>query len=779
MYVALQFGAIRTNSHYLTSTMTNPLPKEESGSTTFLVDSKGLPIVDPIRQGTPWWQAMDPNLRQECENAFLAFLDSEAPSTNHDLPLLPNQIWTTLRFECLAENDGSANAYKITVKSSPDPAQKTGNTKEGRYQKRYKELLKKMNLLMSSSQQICWDWDLPSDAMRLVGPEECILGYSYPDIAPNSAFWFQRIHPDDSLLVNTSLQNTIRGPENIWESEYRCKNDEGDYLWIKQIGVVTKRSPEGNALAMIGTTQLIERKKQAEHEKLQLLQRYRAIVEAQGDAVARIDSKRKLTFYNSVFAQQFLHTTQLDLDLDLDEAIRRSPCLATFQKNLKTLSSKAKTSSFIADTKSENGTPKSFAWQACLIEDESPYGLEIQFSGRDISPLQSLEKALVSSNRENQAKDRFLAMISHDLRTPLNPILGFSELIARRPNIDQETKGMAQRIGSAAHQLNEHINSLLEISKMDSELYSQESSPTTLAELRDDFESNFTMKAEHKGLTFLISLSGNRATPFATDLKLLRNILNNLIDNAIKFTHDGKVMLCLRLQLDPANKSTSRLTFKVVDEGVGIPHESMEQIFEPFVRVDTSNSRETEGAGLGLSICRRSLEILGGNIEVASNPTGGTTFSGFIPVDSDPNPKRFQPDDASNTDFSPPASTRILIVDDIESNRIVLNNVLADLKLNSETCPDGASALEQLSHTPYDIVFLDIHMPRMNGIETLERLKQQNKSLPYLVAVTADATPQIKQACSQSGIDGFITKPISRSKINKVLGDFRKQRNEA
>lgn len=751
---------------------------------TFFVNASGLIANNPsdlsgsAHKTSSWAALIHPDLEEACTAAFQSFKETGQTDGYADLPPCEDLSWTTLHFQTQTPDTNGEPYYKVTAKTSqPNTTPDT----EATYRSRYKNLLNKMNLLMSSSQQICWDWDLNTDTMALVGPQECILGFQYSEITNGSSFWIKRIHPQDSEATQRELQAAISGESETWHSEYRCQNSDEQYLWIKQFGVVTQRHEDGTASNMLGTTQLIEDRKQTENEKLQLLNRYRAIAESQGDAVLRVRADHKITYYNTVFAKRFLDTTNLELDITLEEALRLSPSLDPLINIVEASAQDHQQHSFITNNRDEEARPLRYLWHTTPLQDKLTATQEIQFSGRDVSTLKTLEDALVSSNRENQAKDRFLAMISHELKTPLNPILGFSEILMRRPNIESNVATIAESINTAGHQLHSHINSLLEISKMDPEIYLQQSEPHTLNSLRDDFETTFALKAERKEITFLTSLSGARQKRFSLDTKLLRNVLNNLIDNAIKFTTQGKVLLLLTLKPSTQEQPQTHLQFKVIDDGPGIPEENLKQIFEPFVRVDSSTTRETEGAGLGLSICQRALNILGGQIKASPNPTTGMTFSGFIPVDTSPHLEHDQQDQLNQPSFKPDTNTRTLIVDDIASNREVLSEVLSELELNAETCADGSTAIQLLTQAPYDIVFLDVHMPHMNGIETHRKLSTlpNKKHRPYVVAVTADSTPQTRQTCTQSGIDDFITKPISRSKITRVLGDYHKKKTQS
>ncbi len=750
--------------------MPRPQQTPHTSVFTLLVDREGHPLPHEDKrfpQEVSFWENLSPSAAAPIKATFTSF----AQSAEQQAELSFHNFLDTKEQLIRIERVPGSSSIKITF---PLPPEQNAES-EGRYRKRYKAILKKLDLLMSSTQQVCWDWDLSTDKVQLLGPQDCILGYQYSDIQNITNFWIQKIHPEDAKRVKESLEEVRAGNKSYWEIEYRSRDAQGNYPWIKHIGVVETSNDLGQPNSMIGTTQLIDAKKQAEQERCLNLERYRAIVDSQGDSIVRIDLNGRILFKNTSFSKRFIPNIAQDTNIELEEAITQAPALAPFRDIIRRAATQEIEEPFMTGNEGDNRNLH--LWNARRIETENKDVLEVQFSGRDLSQIKSLEEALVTSNRQNQAKDRFLAMISHDLRTPLNPILGFAELIAKRTADNPDLHKMANNISSAGKQLLGHINSLLEISKMDAELHFKEYDHVTLSSLRDHFESTFTLKAEQKSIAFAVSLSGPRDQEVVIDLKLLQNTLNNLVDNAIKFTPEGSVLLQLALEPHVAGQDR-KLAFKVVDEGPGIPSDSLDRIFEPFVRLDDTNSRETEGAGLGLSICKRAIELLNGELTATPNRRVGMTFSGWVPVET-AQQASLLPESEPHESATPLSQLKTLIVDDIESNRIVLSEILNEFQLTADTCSDGHSALERIATENYDIVFMDIHMPKLSGIETMEQAEGLNlgANRPYFVAVTADVTPHNKHACTKVGINDLITKPISRAKLNRVLSDFQQQRD--
>lgn len=378
----------------------------------------------------------------------------------------------------------------------------------------------------------------------------------------------------------------------------------------------------------------------------------------------------------------------------------------------------------------------------------------------------NLEKQI--SERRNaeeasMAKSLFLANMSHEIRTPLTAILGFSELLMNDETTDSEKERFMEIIKRSGHNLSTVINDILDLSKIEANQLSINKSVFSLSQLITDIQIWLQMKSTEKGLQLTLESRGDFSDYVYSDPIRIRQILSNLISNAIKFTKSGSVSVIYGVE-------NGKLEFIVKDTGIGIPPEHIHLLFKPFSQGDSSIRKQFEGTGLGLVISRNLAQVLGGNVElVESAPNKGSTFRitlGYVP--STKEQMEVEKGSLSVTKFQPKSALlenkKILIVEDSEDNQYLFSLLLARTNAELEFASNGKVAIEKYFDTKHDLILMDMQMPVMDGFTATMELRRLGCKTP-IVACTGYAMNGDKERCLNAGCDGFISKPIDSAEL--------------
>ena len=394
--------------------------------------------------------------------------------------------------------------------------------------------------------------------------------------------------------------------------------------------------------------------------------------------------------------------------------------------------------------------------------------------------LRELEKARTAAEEATRAKSRFLASVSHEIRTPLNAIVGISELLQKTP-LSESQREYVGTLHTASETLLALVNETLDFSKIEAGKLELETTEIDLQKCLDQALDLVASKAKAKGLELRCALGRGVPRRIVSDPTRLRQILVNLLDNGVKFTARGHVAVSVDWQAD--GDATGVLLLSVTDTGVGIPADRLGSIFGAFLQVDTTTTRAYGGTGLGLAIVERLCELMGGSATVESVEGRGSTFRARIraalPVPpaehaapAQPSPPARPPALAETV----PSSLRILVAEDNPVNQLLAVRMLESLGYASPLlATDGEEVLEVLRRERCDLVLMDLHMPRMDGIETSLRIRDMfvEEARPAIVALTADALEESRAACLDAGMAGILIKPFRTDELRSCLARFQ------
>ena len=600
---------------------------------------------------------------------------------------------------------------------------------------------------------------------------------------------FGELNPDQ-LLINMAIQASVifTGVFFIFGLTVRSL-----ILQTRLVDSTIKERDMGEKNRQL-EIEIVERKR-AEEAFRESESRLKAITGSARDAILMMDPEGRVTYWNPAAEGVFNYTSDEAMGHNLHGLIAPSRYhaahLAALPEFKQTGQGEAVGKTLELQAQRKDGREITVALSLSAVNIKGSWhavGVIRDITEQKIA-AEVLRQAKEDAEAATRAKSEFLANMSHEIRTPMNAILGMAELLAETP-LSGEQEKYVQLFHDAGENLLNLINDILDLSKVEAGQIKLEAVPFHLGELVEKIVEILGMRARDKGLDLIFHIQADLPFEVIGDPFRLRQILTNLIGNAIKFTENGEIILEVKTSapVDPATREME-VVFSITDTGIGISADQVENIFEKFTQADASTARKFGGTGLGLTITKHFVELMGGTISVQSELGGGSVFSFTVAIarQDQPRPREeiFAPPDLQHRPLEyqskgegklPPVATpeplskqplRILLVEDSEDNRTLIRMYMKNTPHDMEVAENGQIAVDKfINDGPFDLVFMDIQMPVMDGYEATRAIRAweaaQNRERSPIVALTAHAFKEDLRKSLEAGCDAHLTKPLKK-----------------
>ena len=644
----------------------------------------------------------------------------------------------------------------------------------------------KFRELAENIREVFWMMSPTADNILYVSPAyEQVWGRTCDSLYRNPGSWADAIHPHDVERARAVLARQIQG-ERI-ASEYRIRTPRGEEKWISDRAFPV-RDKDGQLIRVVGIAEETTGRKRQEEIVRASEARYRLLFERNLAGVCRTSLAGRVLECNQAMALMFGYDSP---EQAMAVPMARWYCTpADREAFLSKLRSEKSVTNYEMRFRRKNGDTFWAIGNVSLVEGESAEGGIIEGTLVDITHRKCAEeevhKAKDAAVAANRAKSQFLANMSHEIRTPMNGVIGAAGLLLDTA-LTSEQRQYAELVRVSGEALLKVINDILDFSKIEARKLTLETTDFDLPTVIQNATAVLAIKAAEKALALSSELKPGTPRLLRGDPGRLRQILINLLANAVKFTNRGSVSASVNLEQEDA--TTARLRFSITDTGIGLRQERASLLFEPFVQGDGSSTRRYGGTGLGLTISRQLVELMGGQIGVESQEGKGSTFW-FTAVFEKQPPNHAGASDAKESlpavppraSTSPPATNpaspqpRVLLAEDNLVNQAVAQAMLTKLGYHADLVANGVEALHVLCEAAYDLVLMDCEMPEMDGFEATRRIRDphagaRNPFIP-VIAITAGAMSGDREKCLEAGMSDYLTKPVEPQKLAEMLGKW-------
>jgi PAS domain S-box-containing protein len=602
---------------------------------------------------------------------------------------------------------------------------------------------------------------------------EFMLGYPADEL--HQLRFSDLVHPGESSALKKRMEALLHGKTASLKEEVRMLHKNGSVVYtLFSASAITEDNQRGAVIML----EDISQEKQREQQLLQSVSDYASLLESTDDGICLLSYDYRLRIMNEAFAQKMqmvYHHVPLSGQLFslLVPAREQKTWWQRFSQVIKGESLFVREQYTLADgqTLFYNWLMRPVAGTHGMITGISLFVRDVT---RQIAREEEISRAREEAERANMAKSRFLATMSHEIRTPLTGIIGMLDLLSDT-RLDQQQKQYVQNLRLSSDTLMQIINDVLDYSKIESDKLELVIAPFSVSECIEETFNILHAKAKEKNLRLSYRVDPDIPAELEGDKTRLRQVLINLVGNAIKFTHQGGITVLVKKE--SCTQEECILQFAVSDTGIGITPEQQQKLFQEFSQADASTFSKYGGTGLGLAISARLISLMNGKIWVQSQEGKGSVFYFTVrfrlPALAQPASSTYTDSNLTETveeenrEFIP---LKILVAEDNEINQALMKVILSKLGYDAEIVAGGAEAVNRIKSSKIDLIFMDVQMPGMDGLEATAAIRQMKDiDQPIIVAMTAYAMLGDREKCLAAGMDDYISKPVRMQDIKSVI----------
>ncbi|AWB46029.1 hybrid sensor histidine kinase/response regulator [Paenibacillus sp. CAA11] len=608
-----------------------------------------------------------------------------------------------------------------------------------------------------------WEWNIQKKQIWISHQINQICGLNLSDEHVDPLLLLPVIVPEDRERFIQQIEEALQQLEQL-DTVIRYIHVSREIRFLHIRGIISVDEQQ-NPICMNGTIQDVTERKKVEHQLKETVERYTSLKKYNHDAIFSLDLQGNIINTNKVAERLTGYTAKQMSGTSLSHYVGNEHwrCIITDPYE-------SEEEQVIDQILHKDGysTEVLTSIAPIIIANEK---VGVYIIAKDISEQKKLLNAKEAAENMNRAKSEFLAMMSHEIRTPMNGVIGMTDLLLETTELNLQQQEYVQIIRKSGDTLLNIINDILDFSRI-------ESGRTTVLEesfsLRNCLLETMDMlfaQAEEKGLQLMSSVSPSVPDRLIGDPDKLKQILVNLVGNAVKFTFTGSVKVLVELRSEDLNSAA--LEIEVEDTGIGIPDDKVPYLFEPFQRIDHFMSRKSEGTGLGLAITKKLVGLLGGHIWVEPRNGGGSRFMFTVTFKKEPGQNLEQNLKGENGSEQARASKslHILVAEDNDINQLVMQRMLEKLGHQVTIAEDGTEVLQKIAYHQFDLILMDIQMPLMNGLEAARLIRETlpAEKVPVMVAVTANALKGDREKCLRAGLDDYLSKPVKSAALAELI----------